>query len=84
MAPEERLLWGDIEKHSQGVPSEAWLQDLRRNQRQAWPGANTNGSRGRMLRDWPVGTGGASRGGAGAQSLVLSPTPLTGWHRAWL
>lgn len=30
MAPKECLLWGDIKKHSQGVSSEAWLQDLRK------------------------------------------------------
>lgn len=73
MASEKRLLWWDIEKHSQGVPSEAWLQDLRRNQTNhpvvtvVAPGDDT--------KKWPHGPGRDSRAGAEAHPLDLGPAP---------
>lgn len=75
MAPEECLLWWDIEKHGQRVPSEAWLQDLRRNHRQAtqWRPPVALGDD--TEKQAPRSLGGA-RAGAESHPLVLCPPPL--------
>lgn len=79
VAPEECLLWWDIEKHSQGVPSEAWLQDLKKptdKPSQEWPQTAPGGGY------WEIShwAWGSPRAGAETHPLARCSTLSRHWR----